>query len=449
MTFTDDERAILRAHELAVYRDKLILEAQPPISDDALTKVGRFVAGSVPDDLTALWRTAFGGALDYDLQVAFGEHEYSTSFSELFYPESSQYRDLFGWIEHELELASEAAENDAVEHDADDEEEGASDDRADDDRDDSADGEPARVERLTHLPFGGFEYLERMYCVTSGPELGSVYLWARALPPAWRELTEDSVVQVSASVAELFDQLSLDDDPWSELADGSARGLEMKSAIEQLRPEHAALAGKLQQLVQRSIFDVEATLDAAALQSNAFGAPHAPAVKRALILSVCRACAKDEPQPVQRLLANGCPLSLRVRAKTTILPYAIARGAYAVAAAALASRLPLAEDPIVSAEGIPPELLDALIGRGVPFDAEAPLSIASAGDVASALRVANKAVRWAPDAWASLKRDVKTAAQRAQRNAKEMRSGKLSSYLTAEQYDARARHLTELAERLR
>jgi hypothetical protein len=92
--FTDDELATLREHGIAIFHGKVILKAQPPISDAQLAEVEARLTGPVPEGLRELWRTAFGGSLDYDLEITFGEHRYTTSFRELFYPESGAYRRL-------------------------------------------------------------------------------------------------------------------------------------------------------------------------------------------------------------------------------------------------------------------------------------------------------------------------------------------------------------------
>src|SRR5687768_5187659 len=99
---TEDDLVTLRDHGIAIFRGKVILEAQPPITDAQLAEIEERLTGPVPEGLRELWRTAFGGSLDYDLDVSFGEHRYETSFRELFYPESDGYHDLFGWMDHEL-----------------------------------------------------------------------------------------------------------------------------------------------------------------------------------------------------------------------------------------------------------------------------------------------------------------------------------------------------------
>ena len=83
--FTKKEQATLRQHGLAVYRDKIITEAQPPITDEQIAAVEAKLTQPIPDELLALWRTSFGGSLDYVLNASFGEHRYSASFRELYW----------------------------------------------------------------------------------------------------------------------------------------------------------------------------------------------------------------------------------------------------------------------------------------------------------------------------------------------------------------------------
>ncbi|WP_433461793.1 hypothetical protein [Spirillospora sp. CA-128828] len=124
---------------MAVFAGRLVLDAQPPIDDAVLGPVAERCAGPLPGPLIALWRTAFGGRLDYDLRIDLDGQDVPLSFAELFYPGSGGYHDLWGWIDHECELAEESW--------------------------------PDWSGQLIHLPIGGFEYLERVYVDTAaGPE---------------------------------------------------------------------------------------------------------------------------------------------------------------------------------------------------------------------------------------------------------------------------------------
>lgn len=141
---------------IVIFQDRLILEARAPISEAERDAVEARCAGPIPDGLLALWQTSFGGRIDYALSVEFGAHVHEFSFTELFYPGSDGYRDLPGWIEHEAEHAEEAA---------------------------AETGETWHG-KLAFLPFGGFEYLDRLYaCVEPGPDYGAVFAYAEG-PPA-------------------------------------------------------------------------------------------------------------------------------------------------------------------------------------------------------------------------------------------------------------------------
>jgi len=229
---------LLRTHHIAVFRDKIILEAQPPITDEQIAEVEARLTGSIPDGLLALWRVAFGGQLDYDLSVDLKGHRYAASFCELFFPGSDRYRDLWGWIENELELAQEATEGQDV----------------------------AEPQRLDVLPFGGFEYLERVY-VRVGPEgRGKVLLWARGLPPAWKMvLHEDTHDEVADDVGDLFDQLVLEGDLLAGDDLDASHGKEMVGAIDDVRTESPALAAKLEEFVRAAASDWRATVAAGPL----------------------------------------------------------------------------------------------------------------------------------------------------------------------------------------
>ena len=130
--FSDEEEQVLTDISLAIYRGKLILEAQPPITPPQATAIAEKFGQPLPEALLELWNVAYGGRLDYDLSVPLGDHAYEASFVELFYPESDGYRDLYGWIEAEEDAAFEHCEP----------------------------GEEAPP--LRYFPFGGFEYLERV-----------------------------------------------------------------------------------------------------------------------------------------------------------------------------------------------------------------------------------------------------------------------------------------------
>ena len=103
------ERQLLLAHRLAVFDGCVVYDAQPPVSAEHVQRLAEGLAGPIPD-LLRLWRTCFGGASAMTWKSTDG-HRHPFSFSELFYPDSDGYHDLWGWIEHGA-AAEAAAEGD-------------------------------------------------------------------------------------------------------------------------------------------------------------------------------------------------------------------------------------------------------------------------------------------------------------------------------------------------
>lgn len=188
----------LRTQGIAVFENRLIFDAQPPITKEALAAIEHRCAGSVPDELVELWSVCFGGELFYDLSGHFPDVEQPVpvSFRELFYDGSGFYRDLDGWIAHSLELAEDQARER---------------------------GKPA-PDVINPLPFGGFEYNNRAYIELVGEERGAIHYWKQALPPAWNgALKSDSVASIAPSLKALFHQLHVDiegaPDPYGDVQD--------------------------------------------------------------------------------------------------------------------------------------------------------------------------------------------------------------------------------------
>lgn len=181
------ELAVLREHGIVWFANRAIFKAQPPMSEEAIAKIAAQSVGPLPQDLLDLWRCTAGGRLAYDLTVNMAGNEEAISWCELFYNGSKGYRDLAGWIDHELELAGDAAEENDTEI----------------------------PEQLSLLPIGGFEYCDRIYVATEpGPNYGAVYAWKHGLPPAWEyQLHEDGVACIARSLRDAFTAIHLNDDP--------------------------------------------------------------------------------------------------------------------------------------------------------------------------------------------------------------------------------------------
>ncbi|MEO1160318.1 MAG: SMI1/KNR4 family protein, partial [Pseudomonadota bacterium] len=234
-SFDAEEQAVLARHKMAVFENRLILDAQPPVDKQALAKIEGKLAGPLPQDLLDLWTCSFGGELDYSLEAGFGRHVQSVSFRELFYPDSKAYHDLWGWIDHEQNLTLEAT-----------------------------DGETSVLEAV---PIGGFEYLERIYVIVEpGPRHGEVLLWCDGLPPAWPDqLHEASIATIAGSLRELFQKLYLPAYPGTDQDDEFPSGADALEEISELDSDHPVekrVKRKLEQLLSAAVADWEKMLDA-------------------------------------------------------------------------------------------------------------------------------------------------------------------------------------------
>ncbi len=412
--FSAEESKLLQELGLAVFRNKLILDSQPPISDSQLAHVQQQVSCGLSPELIALWRTSFGGRLDYDFEVQFGEHLYTASFKELFYSGSEHYNTLDGWIEHELEIGQQMAEEQ---------------------------GE-AIPERIPFVPFGGFEYLERFYVSLRPNEYGVVLVYARGIP--WKgHLNEDSVAKVANSVAELFDQLSLNEDPFDENSDKYASGKEMVERILEIESEHPQLAEKLKQIVRRSVIDWQRIVDQAD-----FARVLSAKESKALRLALAHAVDRSDLALVERLHKAGAPFNVTLYGKGGILDYAMLKQAFDIVQLLMELDVEHGDTPVIYATNCPNDLLQRLIEHGVRFDKEAIFSAAETGAINAAIALTNSSQIVEPTSVSEVIATAKKRAAGFDHDAIKVESGQLGSYLTADDYRKQASLLREFTNRL-
>jgi hypothetical protein len=329
--FSEDEIALLREHGFVLWSDRLIFDAQPPMTEVAIAAVEAHCAGAIPQPLRELWRTTAGGSLGYDLSLDMNGQPEAISWTELFYNDSDGYRDLEGWIEHELELAEEAAEE----------------------NDTAFDG------KLEWLPIGGFEYLNRIYvCVRPDDEYGRVLAWKQGLPPAWtHRLHEDAISTIADDLPAAFKALRLDDDPQAP-ADEYPSSSECMEAIETRVEDHGldrALADRLIAFYRRAHLDWRALLAEGRLEQY-------PQQARLAIAACARA---DDAQTLQLIRAAGIELRGKVSGGATAVDLAIVSNAWNVLDLLLASKIAVPKNALLQINGaIPPSLLADLIAHG-------------------------------------------------------------------------------------
>ncbi|AMM25584.1 hypothetical protein [Variovorax sp. PAMC 28711] len=353
--FSSDELATLRTHGVVLHADRVIFEAQPPMAEDVIAAVQEVCAGPLPQQLLALWRDTAGGRLDYDLTLAMNGNEEAISWSELFFNGSDGYRDLQGWIEHEQEIAEEAAI-----------EEGH-----------------AWQGRLTHLPIGGFEYLDRIYVVVeTGEAHGQVVAWKQGLPPAWtHRLHEDGISPIAADLHGAFAALHLHEDPLAPAGDYFS-GQALIEYLDDRHEEHGLdidLMDKLVAFYRRAMLDWRAPLTDGTLR-------HHPALAR---VAVRHAIATDDAEGIAALAAAGVSFDGPLQGSAIATDVAIGLGAFAAAGALVRAGAPVAADALANIDDtISPELTSALLDNGAEPDMPAMVKCVACGAPASARLIA-------------------------------------------------------------
>lgn len=407
--FTAEELATLREHGVVLFANRVIFGAQPPMSAQRFSAIEAQCAGPLPEGVAALWRETAGGQLDYDLSLAMGGSNIeAVSWSELFWDGSDGYRDLQGWIGHELELAQEAA------------------------------GEDGRAwsGTLTHLPIGGFEYLDRIYAVVEpGAEHGSIVAWKHGLPPAWTHaLHEDSVCTVAADLHGAFAALHLDEDPLAPTGDYFS-GQTLLAYLDDRHETHGLdldLMDKLVAFYRRAMVDWRTPLANGTLRRL----PTAARTARR------HAIATDDAALVAELAAAGVRFDGPQQGSALATDVAIGQGAYAAATALVRAGAPVAPEALANVDGqISPELTGALLANGAEPSVAAIVRCAACGAPASAHLIADACAAAGIDVPAAFAIERDAMLRELGATLRDVREGSLGHYLGAEGLAERIEHL--------
>ncbi len=329
-SLSPEDLASLQAHQIVVFRNRVIFNAQPPIDDATLAWVQSQCAGPLPSGLLELWQLTAGGNIDYDVTISMGGGTQSFSWTELFYRGAQTYFDLDGWIIRELEGLQESAE-----------ESGA-----------------ASSGKLEWLPIGGFEYLDRVYVRTvDDDQHGAVVLWMQGLPAAWtHRLHENSTGWFAADLGATFDKMYLAEHP----LDGAE---EYRAGTELVRYiDEAVEAGMDRALADRLIeFYASATLDWRPHLADGTIGSQMSAVRSAF----GAAARADDSDLVHQLAAAGVDFSEPLTGSAYATDLAIAGSHTKVLRALLSLEAPVDPDCLRGIRApIDPELISLLIARG-------------------------------------------------------------------------------------
>ncbi|MDD1014767.1 ankyrin repeat domain-containing protein [Pseudomonas rubra] len=415
MELSPAERQLMQAHKLALFEGCVIFDSQPPIDPATLARLEAHLAGPVPQGLLQLWQTCLGGRVGYDLQVDYDGHRHPFSFSELFYPDSDGYHDLWGWIEHERVQAEQAAVEQGREWSG----------------------------KLDYLPFGGFEYLERLYvCVTPGPDHGAVIAWSRGLPPAWTgSLHHDSLARLADDVGALFRELVYEEDPFDPEAEYSSAGelLEALDELDTAGEAGTALKARLEALLRQRILDWRPALADGSLAAQ-------PRLRQ---LAMLDAAEQGDIPRLHALRQAGCDLAETLRGHNTSLECCLQRGHLEAADWLLDQGVPVQVDTLqIGAAQVTPALALRLLDKGAHSDPNAVLSAAAQGHLQSAEVMAKPLLEASQSSAQALHQALLERTEQLRRDAKRVKAGKLFSNLSAADYLAEAERIDTLSRRL-
>jgi hypothetical protein len=368
--FSADEIDQLRHHGIEIFADRVIFEAQPPLSSETMDSIEALCAGPLPEPLRALWCQTAGGRMDYDLTLTMNQQEEAISWVELFYNESNAYKTLIGWIEHEQKLAKEAAEEAGNRWDG----------------------------KLRYLPFGGFEYCDRIYCVVApGSEYGHIEAWKQGLPPAWtHQLNEDGLCTLGKDLYSAFRLLTLHEDPLHP-AQSYFAGESFLDYVKDRRDTHFLeneLAEKLIEFYRKAIIDWKTPLAEKTIANNPklanLALLHAIETDDAdLVLSLVNAGVTF----VQPLQGSALPTDSAMRASAWKVTQTLIDAGAKIDSNAL-QNISINESPPVS-------VIIALMESGAEPSVDAIVKCAASGAPNSALAIAK--------AYAKKSRDLKKA----------------------------------------
>jgi hypothetical protein len=394
--FNEAEVATLRTHGIVIYANRVIFNAQPPISSTTLAWVQERCAGPIPEQLLRFWSITAGGSIDYDANLEIEGASHGFSWTELFFEGADTYFDLPGWVTRELEGLQESCEESGR----------------------------AFSGLLSWLPIGGFEYLDRVYvCVAPGEQYGSVAFWMRGLPAAWtHRLHENSMATVAATLNDAFAKLYLESHPDDD-SDPYKHGNELFEYLDERINGHGlsqSLAERLIDFYATAVVDWRNMLDAGTvLQSQG-------ARKGALNEAV----RTDDAAIITRLAALGDRFEDPVAGSALAIDLAIGHGANGVLRELLrcGAKVPVGALDGMRAE-MPVDLIEQLLTRGAQATFDIAAQAVACGSAAGARLIAAASPGMKLRRTSNMNKAIVAARISLQDKLRAVQAGDLSHYL--------------------
>ncbi len=245
--FTSEELEELKRHKIVIFADRVIFNAQPPMTQSEMRAISEQCLSEIPDALKDLWSFTAGGNLDYELICTMEGYEEGIGFTELFFNGSNSYRDLQGWIDYEKEMLYE---------------------------DEYGEDSELKFEdlKLDLLPIGGYDYSNRIYVdLRPGEKYGRIGAMKLGYPGCSDLMAEDGSCFFGKNLYEAFGQLHLRDDPFDPVEEFSA-GHDFFACVDAKIEEGLTkeLADKIKLFYAKAKPDWKSALEDRTIAANAF-----------------------------------------------------------------------------------------------------------------------------------------------------------------------------------
>lgn len=387
--FCEGEIATLRKFGIVIFANRIIYEAQPPMSKKDIEAVQKYCLGPIPKPLLDLWSQTAGGRLPYRLSIIMDGNVEPLEWKELFYNGSDSYNDLKGWINHERKLTRAASGFNLLKI--------SSNLRA----------------KLTDLPIGGFDRTDRVYVnVSASPESGQVQGWSEG-----NYRRGDAFGTIAEDLYGAFEALFLEED---SIAEEGRDGGELAAFLEtSVRAGLSrTLADKVLEYYRQAIVDWRTPLQQKTLAQNPLLAN----------MALRQSIERDDRDLIFELSNAGVNLHTSIRGASPV-EYAFALEKFQALEALIDLRAAVNKDILYNmiSGAVPAPAMRALLQCGAEPTVIAIVQCASAGEYESA-RILAQACSASPDFEDEFARAKQRFLENFERSVTEVQAGVLHDF---------------------